>query len=154
MTYKATTTNSEATQTLAGQLARQLRGGETIELASDLGGGKTTFVQGLMRGLGYSGEVTSPTFTLSQVYRLQSGLEVHHYDLYRLHESGVVGDELEEDVLDPRIIVVIEWAGIVEHELPGDRLRIEIEAVAENERILSFQSGGPKSEQLIAGLTA
>jgi tRNA threonylcarbamoyladenosine biosynthesis protein TsaE len=154
MTYEATTTNSEATQTLAGRLARQLRGGETIELASDLGGGKTTFAQGLVRSLGYGGDVTSPTFTLSQIYKLESGLEIHHYDLYRLQDGGVVGEELEEDMADPTIITIIEWAGVVNDELPVDRLRINIEVTAETERTLRFTSGGAVSDRLLKELVA
>ena len=154
MIYEISTTNSEATQAVAAKLARLLKSGETIELASDLGGGKTTFVQGLMRGLGYSGEVTSPTFTLSQIYKVDSGLEVHHYDLYRLSQSGVVGEELEEDLADPRIITVVEWAGIVDDELPQDRLRVMLEVTAETGRILHFESSGAVSDRLIKELKA
>lgn len=123
-----------------------------MELTSDLGGGKTTFVQGLARALGYSGEVTSPTFTLSRVYPLPHGQELHHYDLYRLGQSGVVGDELSEDLGEPGNITVIEWAGIVEDDLPADRLRLQLDLVGETERELTFASGGPVSDRIIAGL--
>ena len=61
MTYGISTTDSAATQAVAAKLAPRLKGGEVIELASDLGGGKTTFTQGLMRALGYKDPVTSPT---------------------------------------------------------------------------------------------
>jgi tRNA threonylcarbamoyladenosine biosynthesis protein TsaE len=129
-----------------------LKGGEVVELTSDLGGGKTTFVQGLARALGYSGEVTSPTFTLSRVYPLPHGRELHHYDLYRLGQSGVAGDELSEDLGEPGNITVIEWAGIVEDELPADRLRLQLDLTGETERELTFASGGPVSDRIIAGL--
>jgi tRNA threonylcarbamoyladenosine biosynthesis protein TsaE len=152
MTYAISTTGSEATQAVAQRLAPLLKGGEVIELVSDLGGGKTTFVQGLARGLGYSGEVTSPTFTLSQIYRLNSSLELHHYDLYRLGEGGIVGEELAEDMSDPAIITVIEWAGVVEHELPADRLRIEFTVTGDTKRQLSFTAHGPRSNQIIERL--
>jgi tRNA threonylcarbamoyladenosine biosynthesis protein TsaE len=98
--------------------------------------------------------VTSPTFTLSQSYPLADGRELHHYDLYRLNEGGVVGEELEEDVADPQIITIIEWAGIVSDELPADRLRIEIEPVSETERRFTFRSDGPISERLVKELAA
>ena len=120
-----------------------------MELRSDLGGGKTTFVQGLAAALGYTGHVTSPTFTLSQVYDLPSGLELHHYDLYRLSEAGVVGHELGEDIGDPHVITVIEWAGVAEAELPPDRLIITIETTGENDRQLAFLATGPVSGRLI-----
>lgn len=131
-----------------------MKSSAVIELSSDLGGGKTTFVQGLAAGLGYEGEVTSPTFTLSQVYKLPFGRELHHYDLYRLGQGGVVGDELAEDMTDPQVITVIEWAGIVGDELPADRLRVTFEVVGENGRRLGFTSGGPVSEQLVKGLSS
>jgi tRNA threonylcarbamoyladenosine biosynthesis protein TsaE len=137
---------------VAAKLARLLQGGEVIELASDLGGGKTTFVQGLAAALGYKGDVTSPTFTLSQIYTLESGLELHHYDLYRLGQSGVVGEELAEDLEDPHNITLIEWAGLVADELPVDRLRIEIEPTGDTERVLHISAGGPVSERLLKGL--
>jgi tRNA threonylcarbamoyladenosine biosynthesis protein TsaE len=152
MTYEISTTSSEATQSVAERLARLLQGGEVIELTSDLGGGKTTFVQGLASGLGYEGEVTSPTFTLSRVYKLKNNLELHHYDLYRLGQSGVVGDVLAEDVGDRGIITIIEWAGIVADQLPHDRLRIEFTVTGDTDRLLQISSHGPVSHRLAKGL--
>ncbi len=102
--------------------------------------------------MGYSGNVTSPTFTLSHVYKLESGLELHHYDLYRLNEGGVVGDELEEDLNDNQVITIIEWAGIMDARLPADRMRIHIDTTGETDRRLTLLSGGPVSEQLIKEL--
>jgi tRNA threonylcarbamoyladenosine biosynthesis protein TsaE len=154
MTYEISTTGSEATQAVAGRLAKLLRGGEVIELASDLGGGKTTFVQGLARGLGYDGEVASPTFTLSRVYNVSGGRELHHYDFYRLGDSGIVGSELADNLGDPAIITVIEWAGVVEASLPADRLHINFEVTGDTDRLLKFSSRGPASDRLITGLKA
>ena len=119
---------------------------------SDLGGGKTTFVQGLARGLGYRGPVTSPTFTLSQVYRLSPQLELHHYDLYRLGQSGAVGDELAEDLHDTAVITVIEWADIAERDLPADRLRIQFNVTSDTGRNLKFSAGGRRSTHILEAL--
>jgi tRNA threonylcarbamoyladenosine biosynthesis protein TsaE len=152
MTFVISTTSSEGTQTVARRLGKLLRGGELIELSSDLGGGKTPLVQCLAAGMGYHGEVTSPTFTLSQVYRISENLELHHYDRYRLGESGVVGDELAEDLSDPHVTVALEWAGIVEHDLPKDRLTIAIEVTGDDDRRLHLASGGPVSDRLVEGL--
>jgi tRNA threonylcarbamoyladenosine biosynthesis protein TsaE len=104
----------------------------------------------LARGLGYEKPVTSPTFALSQIYRLKPPLELHHYDLYRLADSGAVGDELDEDLSDPHVITIIEWAGIVEADLPADHLRIEFAVTSDTGRTL--KSGGPNSQRLIKAL--
>jgi tRNA threonylcarbamoyladenosine biosynthesis protein TsaE len=152
VTYDIATKNPAATQDVAARLGASLRGGEVIELTSDLGGGKTTFVQGLARGLGYHADVTSPTFVLSRVYEISPELEVHHYDLYRLGVSGVLGEQLAEDMKDPHVITVIEWAGIVENELPDDRLTLELKVTGDDKRDLKFTSGGPVSDRLLKKL--
>ncbi len=153
-TWQTVSTSSAATEQLGEQLGQQLKGCEVIELTSDLGGGKTTFVQGLAAALGYNGRVTSPTFTLSQIYLLESGLELHHYDLYRLSEGGVVGEELAEDVAESQVITVIEWPGIVDAGLPPDRRRIELEVTGDTERRLKLRSNGPVSDRLVKGMMA
>ena len=85
---------------------------------------------------------------------LESGLELHHYDLYRLSEGGVLGDELAEDLSDPNIITVIEWPEVAGAKLPEDRLTIAIEPTGDLQRRLKFTAGGPISERLIQGLSA
>ena len=151
MTYETNTTNSEDTLRLGAIIAKHLQGGETIELASDLGGGKTTLVQGLAEALGYEGRVTSPTFTLSNIYKIRDDLEIHHYDLYRLGEAGVVGQELAEDFGQPEIVTIIEWAGVANHELPSDRLQIMIEVTGDTARNVKLVSSGPISAGLLEG---
>lgn len=152
MTYNVSSSSSKNTQSLAAKLAKFLPGGLVLELASDLGGGKTTFTQGLAKGLGFTGAVTSPTFTLSQIYPLPDGRELHHYDLYRLGEAGVVGQELEEDMHDAQIITIIEWADIAHQALPEDRLMLTIEPTSEDGRQLSFTAGGPRAAEVLAKL--
>jgi len=109
-------------------LGSQLTGGEVIELRSDLGGGKTTFVRGLVRGTGSQDRVSSPTFTLSRIYKAGK-FDIHHFDFYRLEAAGVLADQLAEAVSNQQVIVV-EWAKIVENVLPDDRLTIEFTATA------------------------
>ena len=138
MTWQTNSTSSEHTEQLAEKLGKALRGGEVIELISDLGGGKTTFVRGMMRGLGSPDKVASPTFTISKLYRA-GDLDVHHFDFYRLHEAGIIADELAEVVEDPRAIVVVEWADVVQHVLPVKRLTIAIEQTPTGDRRLSFR---------------
>lgn len=133
-----------------------LKGGEVIELVSDLGGGKTTFVRGLARGFGSRDKVASPTFTVSRVYEAErrratahngmvdpnssvKPLQMHHFDFYRLHEPGIVAEELAEVQGDPDVVVVVEWADIVQNVLPGRRLTITIEQTPTGTRTLRFR---------------
>lgn len=129
-----------------------VRGGATIELASDLGGGKTTFVQGLVAGLGYEGRVSSPTFTLSNVYVISDGRSIHHYDLYRLDKGGIVGQELAEDISDPGVITLIEWAGVAEANLSSDRLVVSFEVAGEDDRRIVFSGQGEFANTVIKAL--
>ena len=133
---------------LGEKLAGQLVGGEVIELSSDLGGGKTTLTKGLASGLGYTGDLVSPTFTISRVYVLPNGKELHHFDFYRLAPNDVTAAELAEAAGDPNNIVVIEWAGHVGAKLPEDRLKIELVATSENDREITI-SGSDRYKKII-----
>ena len=133
------TTSIEATQALAEALGRALRGGEVIELISDVGGGKTAFTKGLARGLQIGEVVQSPTFTISRLYQARDGLELHHFDFYRLQEPGVMAAELAESIAQSNVIVVTEWGDIVHDVLPQQHLRITIASPgAESNRLFSF----------------
>jgi tRNA threonylcarbamoyladenosine biosynthesis protein TsaE len=118
---------------LAERIGQNLKGGEVIELASDLGGGKTTFVRGLARGINSNDQVSSPTFTLSNVYA-GSQFTLHHFDFYRLAEPGIMREELQEILEDANNVTVIEWAEIVHNVLPSERLTIHIKATGELSR--------------------
>ncbi len=114
-----------------------MRGGEVIELVSDLGGGKTTLVHGLARGINSTDHVSSPTFKISNEYKGKS-LTLHHFDFYRLNDPGVVAHELHDVLEDPKAVVVVEWSDIVKHVLPAACLTIQFRATGENEREIAF----------------
>jgi tRNA threonylcarbamoyladenosine biosynthesis protein TsaE len=144
------TNSPEETEAIAEQIGSRLRGGEVIELASDLGGGKTTFVRGLARGMGSTDHVSSPTFKISNVYKAGE-LQLQHFDFYRLPEAGIIADELAEVIGQPDVIVVVEWAAVVEDVLPQQRLAITMKPTDENGRQLSFSCPEPL-HYLIQGL--
>jgi tRNA threonylcarbamoyladenosine biosynthesis protein TsaE len=96
-----------------------------------LGGGKTTFVRGLARGLGSKDTVASPTFTLNKIYQAKN-LQIHHFDFYRLNDPGIVADQLAESLQDPKVITIVEWSNIVQNVLPADRLSIEFKPTAKD----------------------
>lgn len=134
-----TSNSPEDTEHLAEQIGRRLKGGEVIELISDLGGGKTTFVRGLARGFGSSDRVASPTFTVNKVYTA-SDKEIHHFDFYRLNDGGMVAHELDEVVDDPHCVTVVEWAEIVHDVLPANRtVRIHMVKSGDSARLMTVE---------------
>jgi tRNA threonylcarbamoyladenosine biosynthesis protein TsaE len=151
MIYRITTSGPNESIKLGERLGQLLRGGEVIELASDLGGGKTTLVKGIARGLGLSEEIVSPTFTISRVYKLPKGQELYHFDFYRLQPEDITAEELAEVVGQPDKIVAIEWARQVGTKLPNDRLLIKLTASRETERQIEI-TGSEKYQAIIEGL--
>lgn len=144
---------SEAqTIAFAHRLARLLHGGMVIYLQGDLGTGKTTFCRGVIQALGHNGHVKSPTYTLVEPYDLP-GLQVYHFDLYRLHDA----EELEfmgiRDYFSAQSLCLIEWpergAGI----LPAADLTICLQHVI-TERSLQLTAHSAQAETLLTILTA
>jgi len=112
-----------------------LNGGEILALHGVLGSGKTQLVKGLARGLGYRGDVTSPTFTLVHEYR-GGRLPVYHLDLYRIKgEKEAIAIGLEEYVPSDGV-TVIEWPERMETILPPDAQHWELEVVSLTERVI------------------
>lgn len=135
-------------QRFGTRIGNILTGKEVIELIGDVGAGKTTFVKGLARGLGVDEDVQSPTFTISRIYNARDGLQLAHYDFYRLNEPGILAIEIAETIADPQTVVVIEWGDIVEGVLPADRLSIRFQSPTENARDAELTFGGPISKRI------
>jgi len=127
----------EQTEIFARKIGSRLRGGECIELSSDLGGGKTTFTRGIAMGAGSTDMVNSPTFTIGKQYSAGE-LTIYHFDFYRLQEAGLVAEELLEALEEPKAIIVIEWAQTVADVLPANKIHIEIRKSADNNQQRSF----------------
>lgn len=135
-TYIQVCSDSGATEKFAEKFAQNLNGGEIIELIGDVGAGKTTFVRGLARGLGAKDKVSSPTFTVEQIYR--GRLNIHHFDFYRLSQPGLVAHELQEALEAPNSLVAIEWAETVRDVLPQGHTTILFEVDSETSRKLTI----------------
>lgn len=119
---------------LAQRIGDQLKGGEVFELIGDVGAGKTTFTKGLAKGLAVTDDVQSPSFTISRVYEGRDGLQLAHYDFYRLDDAGIMASEIAELVNDKETVTVIEWADAVGGVLPSGRIRIAITSPSESVR--------------------
>jgi len=117
-----------ATLAFGARLARELTPGLTFYLEGDLGAGKTTLVRGLLRALGHSGRVKSPTYTLAETYSLPA-FELYHFDLYRLHDPREWLDAGFRDVSGGQAVSLIEWPEKAAGWLPPPdvvvRLRID-----------------------------
>jgi len=122
------TASAEETRAIAAELAAALPADLTLALHGDLGVGKTTFVQGLARGLGISEPVTSPTFNLCRFYRGRgpAARNLGHLDAYRLEGPAQVEALLLEDFLQPPYCLAIEWPEKIGAWLPPGTWHLEL----------------------------
>jgi len=118
-------TSIKQTEALASAVGKNLVGGECIEFVSDLGGGKTTFVRSLVSAAGSKDNVSSPTFTISKLYKTPS-MAIYHYDFYRLSDPGLAAEELAESVEDKSGVVLVEWGQNVQDVLPAKRVIVKL----------------------------
>ena len=135
---------SEAeTEALGARLAAVLSPGDVVAYRGGLGMGKTAFTRGLARGLGYSGRVTSPTFTIVNEYE-GGRLPLFHFDMYRLEDADSLFDIGWEDYLDRGGVCAVEWSERVEEALPEDTVWVTIARHPEQEtwRIITIEGGG------------
>jgi tRNA threonylcarbamoyladenosine biosynthesis protein TsaE len=121
------------TEHLASRIATTCRGGEVFELIGDLGAGKTTFTRGFVAGLGSDDKVTSPTFTLCNIYESPS-FEVRHYDFYRLDDYETVARDFNEVIENKQAVIIMEWAESVRTLVSSNLITIQIDATAEDFR--------------------
>lgn len=116
----------EETYLLGRQLGEKCRSGQVYTLTGDLGVGKTLFTQGFAAGLEISEPVSSPTFTILQVY--DSGrLPFYHFDVYRIGDVEEMEEIGWEDCIYGQGVCIVEWAELIEEILPEHRIRILIE---------------------------
>ena len=113
-----------ATEALGARLAREIRPGDVIALFGDLGAGKTTFARGVLRGLGFAGEVASPTFPIVLPYE-QLPIPIWHVDLYRIEDVAEI-DELALDEALEDGALLIEWPERLGDALWPEALRLTL----------------------------
>jgi tRNA threonylcarbamoyladenosine biosynthesis protein TsaE len=126
---------AEATEALGAALAEVLGASDVVALFGDLGAGKTTLARGLIRGLGFAGDVASPTFPIVQTYEALR-VPVWHVDLYRIEDPA----ELEELGLDEARIdaaLVIEWPERLGSSLWAEALQLHLTRTPDGARSLT-----------------
>ena len=120
------------TEELGKDFAKQIKLGDVILLYGDLGSGKTTFVKGILRGLEFSGGVTSPTFSLINEY--EANIQVIHIDCYREENLQRWISLGIEDYFNGSNIVIVEWPEVLSDIIPEKAIKINIRHVEENIR--------------------
>ena len=132
----------EQTEEIGCALGKVIKPGTVIAYRGDLGAGKTAFTRGLARGLGCTGRVTSPTFTIVNEYR--GNIPLFHFDMYRLDSSDALFDIGWEDYLDRGGVCAVEWSENVADAMPEGTVYVTIERApeGENTRIITITGGG------------
>jgi tRNA threonylcarbamoyladenosine biosynthesis protein TsaE len=128
-------------EALGESLAAELAAGTVLALVGGLGAGKTRLAKGLARGAGYSGEVTSPTFSLVHEYR-GGRLPLFHFDLYRMESADELLAIGWDEFLDEPGILIVEWADLFPELLPPATRWLRFEVLPEGGRRVTGQSCG------------
>ena len=127
MTEKIYETYSpEVTHALGKRLGAEAKPGDVYTLVGDLGVGKTVFTQGIAEGLGITEPVSSPTFTIVQVYE-EGRMPFYHFDVYRIGDIEEMDEIGYEDYFYGDGLCMIEWANLIEEILPERRSEVTIE---------------------------
>ncbi|WP_075620366.1 tRNA (adenosine(37)-N6)-threonylcarbamoyltransferase complex ATPase subunit type 1 TsaE [Paenisporosarcina indica] len=150
MTYIKQVTSLEETEDFGKRLGSLVRAQDVITLEGDLGAGKTTFTKSFAKGLGVTRNVNSPTFTILKQY--EGRLPFNHLDVYRLADSDE--DLGWDELFYGEAVTVIEWAKLIEYDLPDERLQIEVFYENEFARRFEVTPMGERYEQLCKELFA
>lgn len=132
LTMEITTKSSLETQNLGRLLGQLLQPGDVLVVSGELGAGKTTFIQGLAKGLGIEAQVTSPTFTIIHEYQ-GACYPLYHIDAYRLEEPREIEELGLEEYIYGDGVTAVEWAENIIQWLPHDYLYVKIIKTPGNE---------------------
>ena len=145
MEYKITSHDMNDTLLLAQNIESEKFPNMVICLNGELGTGKTVFVKGFAGALGIKDPITSPTFNIVKEYP-NGELPLYHMDVYRLEDNK---DNIGlTDYFKKGGVTIIEWADMIEDELPSERLDIEFKFIDENTRVLVLKPYGKDYEDI------
>jgi tRNA threonylcarbamoyladenosine biosynthesis protein TsaE len=134
----------EDTMNFSKRLAGLLKPGDVLALEGDLGAGKTTFTKGLAIGLEIKRNVNSPTFTIIKEY--QGKMPLYHMDVYRVKDS--FEDLGFEEYFEGDGVTVVEWAHLIEEQLPDELLKISLKLSENGSRKITLEPKGKRYEEL------
>ena len=122
--------SSDETFALGKKLSEKIQKKSIVAIYGNLGAGKTIFAKGIAAGLGIVDDITSPTFSLMEVY--EGNITLYHFDLYRINDPNEFTNLSFEEYWEGDGVSVIEWAEIAENILPKKRINVYIEYMDEN----------------------
>lgn len=131
---------------LAEKLAQYVKAGDIVALIGDLGTGKTTFTKKFAEVLGVTDNLKSPTFNYVLEY-FSGRLPLYHFDVYRLGEPEEIYEVGYEDYLGGDGVMLIEWADIIQSELPKEYIKIVLEYDGDETRGVSLEYVGNKEKE-------
>lgn len=149
MTHIHPLPNEEATAQLAQNLARIIAPPLTIWLEGNLGAGKTTFVRHLLRALGHTGNVKSPTYSLVESYHLPS-FTCHHFDLYRFADPEEWHDSGLSELFNTNSICLIEWPQNGGTLTPKPDLTLRLTPTDTQARLCEIHTHTPSTQESLA----
>ncbi len=135
---KYITESREQTAALAAELAKNVEGGTVIAMRGDLGAGKTCFTSGFARGLGYKGDVNSPTFAIVNEYR-GGRLDLIHFDMYRVSGWDDLYSTGYFEYLEENGVMIIEWSENIASALPENTVTVTVKTLGENSREITVE---------------
>lgn len=129
------------TETFAEGFAKTLKGGEIIAFKGSMGMGKTCFTRGLAKGLGFTGQVTSPTFALVNEY-IGGRLPLYHFDMFRIEGWEDLYSCGYFDYMEMGGVIAAEWSENIEGALSGKVINVTISQIDENTRKIILEGEG------------
>lgn len=130
--------NLEELQNFANDFVKNLKPGDVICLAGDLGAGKTAFVKCIANAYKIQEQLQSPTFNILLTYENEDGLRLNHFDLYRLEQDADLDDIAFYEEIESYAISFIEWAEKFKDAMPEDAIWISIKKINENKRKITI----------------
>ncbi len=135
------TTSAKETRALGARLAASLRPGDVLLLFGDMGAGKSELTRGIARGLGIDGPVSSPSFTILQVYE-DGRIPLYHFDWYRMETVEELYELGMEEYLGGDGVAVVEWPTRCPEAIPESYLAVTLTPLDESNREITWRSVG------------
>lgn len=126
------------TEMFAAELAKTVKSGTVIAMRGDLGAGKTCFVSGFAKGMGYEGDVNSPTFAIVNEYK-GGRMPIYHFDMYRVNGWDDLYSTGYFDCLESGGVLIIEWSENIAAALPDGTVTVTVKALGENDREITVE---------------